>query len=306
VAVDVYDKGMNLDIRTIDLTFQNVPRAIASYLVVTEAGPVLVETGPASTHTALVAGLANHGYTPADIRHVFVTHIHLDHAGAAGHWAQQGAQIYVHHLGAPHLIDPSRLLRSAQRIYGDLMATLWGEIVPAPADRVTTLHDGDLVQIGSVTFQALDTPGHANHHHVYRVSDVAFTGDAAGVHLPDSSFTALPAPPPEFDREVWLHTIDRLLAEAFTAIYPTHFGRIDNVSDHWRSFRALISEATEFVGKQMAAGREREEIVTRYLAWNEQRAVKLGVSERLAQRYEVANPNFMSVDGIMRYWQKKR
>jgi glyoxylase-like metal-dependent hydrolase (beta-lactamase superfamily II) len=297
---------MNVQIHTLDLNFQNVPQAIASYLLETGEGPILVETGPGSTQDTLVKRLAQHGYRPADVRHAFVSHIHLDHAGGAGWWARQGTQIYVHHVGAPHLIDPSRLLSSAQRIYGNLMETLWGDILPAPADKVTALRDGDRVRIGDLTFTVMDTPGHAYHHHVIRLDDVAFTGDATGVHIPGSRFAALPAPPPEFNLEAWQQTLDRLLAQQFSAIYPTHFGLISEVSEYLDYFRDLLLRSAHFVRERMAQGMVREELVTAYLAWNEERARAAGVSEELAQRYEVANPNFMSVDGIMRYWRKKR
>src|SRR5690606_8936954 len=115
----------------------------AVYLLVGPDGPVLIETGPGSTLPAVRAALAAHGFAPADVRAVLLTHIHLDHAGAAGWWAQQGTPIYVHHVGAPHLIDPTKLLASATRIYGDNMGPLWGEMLAAPAERVTPLHDGD-------------------------------------------------------------------------------------------------------------------------------------------------------------------
>ena len=198
-------------IHTLDLLFQNVPQAIAAYLVIGPEGPLLVETGPGSTLQNLKAQLGRHGLAPQDIGQVLVTHIHLDHAGAAGWWGQQGAQIYVHHVGAPHLIDPSRLLASAARIYGDQMDTLWGPMLPTPAEKVTAVYDGDIIQAGGLEFLALDTPGHARHHHVYRLGNLAFTGDAAGIQLPDSRLIDLPAPPPEFELEVWQQTIDRLL-----------------------------------------------------------------------------------------------
>jgi glyoxylase-like metal-dependent hydrolase (beta-lactamase superfamily II) len=147
-----------LIIHTLDLNFLDTPHAIAAYLIVGLEGPVLVETGPGSTRENLAARLAEHGYTPADIRHALVTHIHLDHAGAAGWLAQHGAHIYVHQVGAPHLVDPSKLLNSARRIYGDLMDTLWGETLPVPAGRVTALTDGQAIHVAGLTFTALDSP----------------------------------------------------------------------------------------------------------------------------------------------------
>lgn len=292
-------------IHTLDLHFQGVRQAIAAYLVIGPGGPVLVETGPGSTLDNLRAQLNHHGYTPQDIRHIFVTHIHLDHAGAAGWWGQQGAQIYVHPVGAPHLVDPSRLLASAARIYGDKMDRLWGKTLPAPAEKVTVVHDGDVVHANGLHFTALDTPGHAWHHHVYQLGEIAFTGDAAGVQLPDTAFIDLPAPPPEFELEVWQQTIDRLLSAGFTAIYPTHFGPLSHVQTHLENFKRLMSEAAEFVRVRLEGGANRDELVEQYIAWNHRRARLSGLSDETIRQYETANPFYMTVDGMIRYWRRR-
>ncbi|MEW5988638.1 MAG: MBL fold metallo-hydrolase [Chloroflexota bacterium] len=292
-------------IHTLDLNFQDTPRAIASYLVIGPGGPVLVETGPGSTLPTLLWRLAERGYTPADIHHLLVTHIHLDHAGAAGWWAQQGTQVYVHHVGAPHLIDPSRLLSSAGRIYGDQMDKLWGQTLPAPAERITNVYDGDRVEVAGLTFIALDTPGHATHHHTYRLGDVAFTGDAAGVRIAGGPLLDVTAPPPEFDLEAWQRTLDRLLAESVTVIYPTHFGRVDgDVQAHLEAYQVLLNQTADFVRERMTAGLERDEILRQFLAWYETRAIEAGLDPALIPQYEIANPHYMSVDGILRYWRK--
>ena len=293
-----------MTVYTLDLNFLDTPHAIAAYLVVGPEGPVLVETGPGSTRETLTARLAGHGYAPADIRHVLVTHIHLDHAGAAGWLAQQGAQIYAHDVGAPHLVDPSRLLGSAQRIYGDLMDRLWGETLPVPAERVTPLADNQSISVAGLTFTALDSPGHATHHHTFRLGNVAFVGDAAGIRRPGHALIFLPSPPPEFDLEAWRCTLARLSGEGFEAIYPTHYGRIDDVPEHLTRFNALLDEAAEFVRARMQAGDERDAIVQQYVDWNRKRALAEGISSEVFQEYEVTNPLFMSVDGIMRYWRK--
>jgi glyoxylase-like metal-dependent hydrolase (beta-lactamase superfamily II) len=294
-----------MQIQALDLAFQNVPKVTASYLVTGSAGPVLVETGPGSTLPTLKSRLAAAGYGTTDIRHVLVTHIHLDHAGAAGWWAQQGAQVYVHHIGAPHLIDPSRLLASASRIYGDQMQTLWGEMVPAPAERVVPLFDGDLIEVEGLTFTAMETPGHASHHHAYRLGDVAFVGDAAAIHLPELALVDLPAPPPEFNLEIWLATVERLEMESCSIIYPTHFGPLVEWRHHLGLLTDLMKEAAEFVRVRMEKVFERDDIVHDYVSWQRERANESKVDEEAFHRYEVVNPLYMSVDGIMRYWQKK-
>jgi len=294
-----------MTIHTLDLHFQNLGHTIASYLVVGPEGPVLVESGPGSTLENLLEQLAGHGFATADIKHVLVTHIHLDHAGAAGWWAQQGAQVYVHHVGAPHLIDPSKLLASAGRIYGDRMHMLWGETLPAPAEKVTALEDGDIVHVAGLSFQALDTPGHAYHHHVYQLGDIAFTGDAAGIQIPGKFFVDLPAPPPEFNFELWQQSIKRLQMLDLVAIYPTHFGRFEDWRRQLDDLSILMKTAVDFVGEAMAGGQDREEILARYLEEHKARAAAAGMSAEAFEQYELANPHTMSVDGLMRYWRKK-
>ncbi|MFW6183218.1 MAG: MBL fold metallo-hydrolase [Chloroflexota bacterium] len=295
-----------MTIHTIDLKFQGVPQAVACYLVQGPEGWLLVETGPMSTLPQLRQELARRGVSETQLDAVLVTHIHLDHAGAAGWWAQHGVAVYVHHVGAPHLIDPSRLWRSAGRIYGDQMEMLWGEAAPAPQENVVTLEDGDVVQVAGLTLTALDTPGHAWHHHVYRLGEIAFSGDAAGVRVPGSNWVSLPAPPPELDLEAWNKTLDRLEAEQLQALYLTHFGRVDDVGPHLRQLREMMEAAAGFVREQMERGKEREQIVEAYVAWNRERALAAGMPADDFAKYEAANPLFMSVDGLLRYWRKQK
>ncbi|MFN2190281.1 MAG: MBL fold metallo-hydrolase [Candidatus Promineifilaceae bacterium] len=294
-----------MQIITLDLNFQNAKNAIASYLVYGSGAPVMVETGPGSTLETMKVLLTEHGVALSDIKHVLVTHIHLDHAGAAGWWARQGAQIYVHHVGAPHLIDPSKLLASAGRIYGDRMDSLWGEVLSAPAEKVTPLNDGDVLEIEGLSFKAIDTPGHAYHHHTYQVEDVAFTGDAAGIHIPGPAFTDLPAPPPEFNLELWEGTLDRLRGLDIEAIYPTHFGRVDEWTKQIDNLDVLMHKAAEFVRIRLEDGLDRDAIMEDYIAWQRKRAEEAGIADVLAKRYDLANPQYMSVDGLIRYWSKR-
>jgi glyoxylase-like metal-dependent hydrolase (beta-lactamase superfamily II) len=230
----------------------------------------------------------------------------LDHAGAAGWWAQQGATVYVHEVGAPHLVNPERLLASAGRIYGDMMDRLWGEMLPAPEERVSGLKDGDTVEAGGLEFTALDTPGHAGHHITYRLDDVAFTGDVGGIRLPGETFVAMPTPPPEFRLETWCATVDRLRGEQFARLYPTHFGVADGPAEHWDQVEQVLTDTAQMIGDRTSAGAERSEIVREYTSFHRERAKAHGVSERVLARYECVNPSGMSVDGVMRYWAKKR
>lgn len=296
---------MNPRIDVLDLDFRRTRRAIAAFLVRGGAGPVLVETGPASTIPNLVARLAEHGVEPVGVRHVLVTHIHLDHAGAAGWWARRGATIWVHPRGAPHLLDPAKLEASARRIYGDAMDEMWGPLTPAPAERVRVVEDGATIAVEGLQFAALDTPGHANHHHAYRLGDVAFTGDICGIRLPGTRWIDLPAPPPEFDLEQWKASLDRLRGEGLARIYRTHFGAADEVGEELDRLEELLDATAALIGDLRRRGAGRDEMLDAYRGWVRQRGVAAGAGEALLAGYEVANPRDMSVDGVARYWQKR-
>jgi glyoxylase-like metal-dependent hydrolase (beta-lactamase superfamily II) len=295
----------SFEIHTLDLRFQNQPEAIAAFLLLGPGGPALVETGPGSTLPALENALARFGLEPAHIPDVLVTHIHLDHAGAAGWWARQGARVHVHHVGAPHLIDPAKLLASARRIYGETMEPLWGEYLAAPAERVHALHDGDVIDAGGLKFTALDTPGHARHHMVYQLEDVAFTGDLAGIRLSGRPYTRLPTPPPEFELETWLASLERVRALKFGRLYLTHFGPVDDVDAHWETVASLLPQVARRVRDAMGRGLERDAVVAEVVAWEDERQSVGGLTDEDRDRYAGVGPVGMSVDGILRYWKKR-
>ena len=292
-------------IETLDLSFGGLAEVIAAFLIFGPEGPVLVETGPGSTLPSLLARLAEHGIEPDEIRHVLVTHIHLDHAGAAGWWAQQGATVYVHEVGAPHLVDPGKLLTSAGRIYGERMDSLWGETLPAPAEQVVAVEDGAGIEVAGLRFDAISTPGHAWHHHVFRLEDVAFVGDAAGIRIGERAWIDLPTPPPEFDLEAWKESLERLRRESFATIYRTHFGPTTGVNDQLDRFETLLDEGAGSVREMLEEGLDREAMSDRFADLMRRRAEALGVEPGAFRAYELANPRIMSVDGIARYWGKR-
>ncbi|MBI3924701.1 MAG: MBL fold metallo-hydrolase [Armatimonadetes bacterium] len=293
------------EIHILDLQFQGLSQAIASYLVRGPGGWALVEAGPASTWQELSAALGRFGLQARDIPDVLVSHIHLDHAGAAGWLAREGARIYVHEKGAPHLIDPSRLIASASRIYGDRMQKLWGTILPVPEEQVVPLCNGQNIEVGGLVFEALDTPGHADHHMAFLLSNVAFTGDVGGVRLPGTGYLSVPAPPPEFRAEKWLESVARLKKLGLKKIYPTHFGVFDDCAYHFEELERLVQDCSDRVRGELEAGVPRDDLVLRYREREWQRAREAGLDEQQFLTYETANPLFMSVDGITRYWHKK-
>jgi glyoxylase-like metal-dependent hydrolase (beta-lactamase superfamily II) len=293
-----------MKIHTLDLKFQNTPNTIASYLVESDSGLALIETGPGSTLPQLRHEIATLGFREEDIKHVFVTHIHLDHAGAAGWWAQQGAQVFCHPSAARHLVEPSRLIESARRVYLDQMDHLWGEMLPAPEARVTALGDGESVSLGSIKVTAWDTPGHARHHHAFIIGEACFTGDVAGARLQASPYLSVTSAPPQFEPPAYLNSLDRLIQAGFQRLYLTHFGEVTDAQFHLTNYRQRIQDVYQKVRDWVAEGANAEEIQKRYHDSERAIATAAGVSEEQWQLFQMANGTKMSADGIRLYVEK--
>jgi glyoxylase-like metal-dependent hydrolase (beta-lactamase superfamily II) len=199
---------------------------IAATALETGDGIALFDTGPESTFENVAGELRKLGASAEDVRHVFVSHIHLDHAGAAWRFAELGATVYVHPRGAPHLVDPAKLVASATQIFGDDMPKLWGRVAPVAQERIRVLQDGDVVRLGTVDVRAIETPGHASHHHVYQWDDNVFGGDVAGVRI-GSGPAIPPFVPPELHIESWLASIEKIRALGAAKLYLPHFGLVD-------------------------------------------------------------------------------
>jgi glyoxylase-like metal-dependent hydrolase (beta-lactamase superfamily II) len=292
----------------LDHHFRGSPGVIASYLVADQDALTLIETGPASTMETLLAGVRQAGFDPEQIGRVVVTHIHLDHAGGAGALLRRlpHARLYVHTVGAPHLIDPSRLMTSATRIYGELMGPLWGEMLPVPADRVEVLGDGATIVTGGRALRAYDTPGHANHHLALHEAETGavFTGDVAGVRLDGTSHIRPPTPPPEFSPEKWHASIATLRALAPRRLYLTHFGGYDDVSWHLNELLARTWFWAGWVGGRLATGEEPAATSEALRSMEDVTLARSG-DPTLLRRYQEAGNYRMSVDGIARWWRKR-
>ncbi|NJC95650.1 MAG: hypothetical protein C3F07_15890 [Anaerolineales bacterium] len=291
---------------TLDLNFQGRPHAIAAYLIKYADGAILIESGPGSTLSGLEAGLAKEGLSPRDVTHVLLTHIHLDHAGAAGWLARQGAQIYVHPIGAPHMINPEKLLVSAARIYGDRMDSLWGEFLPVPEDQLKVPNDAEEIVIGNLRFLPINTPGHAEHHYSYLFEDVLFSGDVGGVRIPGYRYLRVPMPPPELHIERWHESIARLRREKFTHVAPTHFGIFDDPQWQLDEVEKGLHSASRWLEETMPANPPIEELRQSFTDWMLREGEKIGLDEDVMNAYELANPPGMSADGLLRYWKKFR
>lgn len=293
-------------INIIDLHFMGRDGTIAAYLVPHSKGAILIECGPQSTVQNLESGIKAYGYTPTDITDVFLTHIHLDHAGASGWFVRQGAQIHVHEFGAPHLINPEKLLASAGRLYGDKMDTLWGEVIPVSPDKVTVMHDGEVVQIGGLTIRALEVPGHANHHLAYLIGDACFCGDVGGIRLNPRHYLSLPMPPPDLNLEKWRESVKYIQQHNPARIIPTHFGIYQDVSWHLQAVLDALDDVEAWVENHMPQNPNLEDLRAQFTKFEHLRAQKYHVEQTTVDSQQITNPSFMSAAGIYRYWNKYR
>ena len=291
-----------MNVKIIDVNFFQ-SEVIASFLVETSDGPFIIETGPDSTFHNLEKGLADHGYTVSDINNVLVSHIHLDHAGVAWRFAREGATVYVHPRGAPHMIDPERLMASATMIYGDQMDELWGTVEGIEEEKVVATEDGQVIKIGDVEIQVHETIGHANHHNAYLIEDNLFTGDVAGCRISDGPVTA-PTPPPDIHVERWHNSVDKIKKINPKALYLTHFGKYTNVNEHLDSLMKNLDESSEWIGERVKDGKTDEEISPEFLEFYRKYFEGDGVSEGVFEKYESADPHWMNVGGLVRYWNK--
>src|SRR5467141_349099 len=225
---------------------------VAATALETDDGIALFDTGPESTFDNVAAALRQSRSDPEDVRHVFLSHIHFDHAGAAWRFAET-ATVYVHPRGAPHLIDPTKLVESATRIFGDDMERLWGKIAPVPAERVKILDDNEVVRVPPFEIRAIATPGHASHHHVYHWDDTIFGGDIAGVRI-GSGPPIPPFVPPELHVESWRQSIAKIRALDAAHLYLPHFGKISGpVHDHLDAVDERVKRWAEWFREKIRA-----------------------------------------------------
>lgn len=292
-------------IHVLDLGFLGIDHAIASFLIETSAGPVLVETGPHSTFTSMEQQLHKHGYQPSDIKHVLLTHIHFDHAGAAWAFANHGANIYLHPFGKSHMADPTRLYNSAKMIYGDEMERLWGVMEKIPEDQLITPGHNESLTIGDKTFTALHTPGHAKHHIAWQLDNTIFTGDVAGVKIENGPVVP-PCPPPDINLEDWEQSLDILMERKARSFYLTHYGEVTDIGDHVHQLRNMLTHWANWIKEKWESGMGAEEMTPLFSEYTANQLREIGVSEHGVKQYEAANPSWMSVAGLIRYWKKKQ
>jgi glyoxylase-like metal-dependent hydrolase (beta-lactamase superfamily II) len=278
----------------IDLLHLGRPRVIASHLLPGDE-PAVVDCGPSSCLDALRAGLAEHGLAVGDLRNVVLTHIHLDHAGAAGSLVAENPDLAVHvsEIGAPHLVDPSRLERSARRLYGDDFDRLWGELRPVPEENVRVVGSSVL------GLAAFPTPGHASHHVSFLAPDgECYSGDATGVRIGQGAYIGPVAPPPDIDLEAWETSLRAIESRRPARLLLPHFGAVADPAEHITRMREQLALWAERVRTGMSA-EEFEQAAEEELAAS-------GVDPETAESYRQAAPFSQSHAGLARYWEKRR
>lgn len=300
-AVEIAD-----GIHAIDTGFQGKTGAIAAYLLVGPEGLGLVETGPSTVIGGLAAGIEAAGYRLDDVRDVAVTHIHLDHSGGLGELMRryEGMRAWAHPVGVPHLVDPERLVQSAGRIYGDRMEQLWGTISGVPEARLTATTDRATISLGGRRVTLLDTPGHASHHIALldEATGTLFTGDVAGVRMPETTFPVPPLPPPDIDIAAWKRSIALIREIAPARLALTHFGAFDDVDAHLRQLEEALDAAMAIGREVLLDGGTDQRLTERLGMWVHE---QLGDdADRVWASLDAANPLYMSAMGIHRVLRK--
>ena len=294
---------MSFKIHTLDLHFWGHSDTIAAFLIESDDDLVLVETGPHSTFSVLKTTVNKLGFQLENINHVFLSHIHFDHAGAAWCLAPH-ATIYVHPAGEKHLIDPTKLYNSAKQIYQDQMDKLWGEMHGIPSEKIHATAHGEKIKVGNIELTAWHTPGHAVHHIAWQLGKDLFVGDVGGVKI-EGGIVVPPCPPPDIDIEAWSDSLDLIQSLNVERLHLTHFGAISNVKEHLNTLKTRLIEWSNWIKPFYEKGISAADVTPQYQAFVKQELNNHGIIGEQYEQYESANPSWMSVAGLMRYWYKK-
>lgn len=272
----------------LDTRYLGIPETALAFVIDAGAGSVLIECGCAVAYEGLCAQLAQHGIAPRDIRALFVTHIHLDHAGSAGHFAREGVPVYVHPRGVRHLADPARLIAGSRAVHGPRYDQFYGDPLPVPQSLLQSVEDQGIVEVAGLRFTAIETPGHARHHHAWlagRVGaddEMVFTGDVLGMISPRSTYISIPVPPSDIDVPAWSESVRRLraLPRDLRAVL-THGGERP-LGAHIDAFVARMNEELPLLAELVEIAKsDAVEADARYRAFLTPRAREGEVSEEL-------------------------
>ena len=293
---------------TIDLNWTGRPRSIAALLIESGGKSAVVDPGPESTLEALRAGLQALGQSVHSLDSLLLTHIHLDHAGATAALVRENPslKVYVHEFGAVHMIDPSKLLASAGRLYGGDLKPLYGECAPVPKEILLPLDGGAQLRIGDLELDVFYTPGHASHHVTYwdRESRTALVGDTAGIRVEGDTFLLPATPPPDIDVEIWNQSLDAISSWNPERLFLTHFGFIENPREHIRLYKERLAEWSALTRKLLASGMETTEAEKTFVD-SVASQIKSTLPADEAEHYIFNGGLRLSWLGLMRYVKKK-
>ena len=293
----------------ISLPFLGEEGIIGSYLLAGGNELAIIDPGPGSMIEPLLDAIRQAGFDPQDVTHLLATHVHLDHAGSVGSLVKHmpKAKVYAHSKGVPHLLDTTKVVASATRIYGDRMQQLWGEIESTPADRLQSMEGGDTLNVAGRRLEVHYTPGHAVHHVVFfdAHSGDLFAGDTAGVRLQGVDYVRPPTPPPDIDIEAWTESMDTIKKLSPDVLYLGHFGATHNATQHLERLREQLISWGNYVLEAMRNGKEEQEILALLIAQTEPELQHVTDDPNALKRYEIATNYAMTVQGYMRYWRKK-
>ncbi len=292
----------------IDLQYLGYPEAIAACLLEGDGELALVDPGPTTCLATLERELAGRGIRLKDLTALLLTHIHLDHAGASGVLVRENPRlrVYVHERGAPHLADPSKLLASAERLYGDQMQRLWGEVAPVPPDHLQVLRGGETIALGERKIAVAYTPGHAAHHVSYfdASTGIAFVGDTCGLRYPGFSIALPLTPPPDIDLEAWQRSWEQIRAWRPERLFPTHFGPAGNVEEHLAQLEERTARWAEYARQTLAQLGSDAERARQFLQQVESELHRELPAEAV-RRHLVGTAPEQCWYGLARYWRKR-
>jgi glyoxylase-like metal-dependent hydrolase (beta-lactamase superfamily II) len=290
-------------IKTIDLNFQGIKSTVACFLLKINKELALIECGPESCLKRLKSEIKKNGESAKNIKHVFLTHIHLDHAGAAWWFAKNGANIYVHPFGERHLVNPEKLISSAEIIYGNNMKRLWGDIKAINENKVIPVKDKERIKINDVEIKALHTPGHAKHHISWVIGDSVFTGDVAGAKINNGPL--VPAcPPPDINIEEWENSLEIIKKEKPKHLYFTHFGKFSYNEHEVIDLQNTLKDWLIWIKKNEDI---REPIlIEKFESYINKSLKNKLIDDETIEQYYIANPPYMSILGLKRVLMKNK
>ncbi len=291
----------------IDLHFLGQTHAIATAVVQGGGGVALIDPGPTTCLERLELGLQEQGTRLADVTDILLTHIHLDHAGATGTILRRHPHIrvVVHERGAPHMVDPTKLMQSASRLYGDNMDRLWGEMAPVPEGQILIASEGQRVEAGGRVFEVAYTPGHASHHVSYfdQASGVAFVGDTGGMRV-DGGTVLPPTPPPDIDLDLWAASVSKIEAWSPATLFRTHFGPSSDVRGELAAMLDLLGEMAALVRETLDQPGS-DDLRSAAFAQRLGQRLRREMSDAQLERYTVSAPFHALWLGLARYWRKR-